>query len=147
MQSFVWFVSQCRIWTAKVSWAGKSRQSKYRPVKATQWEIGRTYLQARGTENNWSCLHFLFPQPPVGPRSPALTHRRKSMSMNTMMINLYSFNSIPPQTSWNYSSQTNSSVLVWRSRYLDSCPGRIPVFLARKPWKPALEPKLWTTEH
>jgi len=56
---------------------GRERQSKYQPVKATQWEIGRTYLQARGTENNRSCLHFLLPQPPAGPRSPDFSYRRK----------------------------------------------------------------------
>ncbi len=48
--------------------------------------------------------------------------------------------SISPQTRWNYSSLTNSSVLIWRSGYLELCPGRI-CFSGRKAMKTSLRAK------
>lgn len=45
MQSFVWFVSACRIWTGAVLWALENEPEQIM-VCCTGWKIERTYLAA-----------------------------------------------------------------------------------------------------
>lgn len=129
MQSFVWFVSACKIWTGAILWALENEPEQIM-VCCTGWKEDREDL---------SCSE--------GPRETQLQvtlcnqrQRQGSCHLDSYTIHTFACPSVPPNplhtpphrhyttptASANTVPLTKSSLLIWRNRYLEFCPGQIP---------------------
>lgn len=138
MQSFVWFVSACRIWTGAILWV-LDNEPEQKMVCCTGWKEDRDLSCSKEPEDHsfkWLCNQ----SQRQGSLPPDFTTSYIHMSICTSLtLPSTTITTIPvsrtlsffltefyPDIQCRYCPVlTKSSLLVWGTRYLELCPGQL----------------------